>query len=257
LNWLKGLRLFDGLNATLKYQTLLQLIDRIDDEYDALTDVVLSESVYKLTQGNTDAVDALMQAMEEMRNIPMPDVVNIPITSAQIDGHMVVALDVEAQSKESDILSNVEPKVNAWITQMLGTPAEIGVAFASDAEKGNSVLDYRSLGDLGISASEMVYLSANVTAFDRLLKTLYWVKEGVYPQIDRSMGAVDWTLQEVQLVADDMRSLLAESRMLRNEDMVKETGHASQAVYDSLSSTYDWTMKRVNELLQKMQRLLN
>ena len=257
LKWLKGLRLFDGLNATLKYQTLLQLIDRIDDEYDALTDVVLSESVYKLTQGNTDAVDALMQAMEEMRNIPMPDVVNIPITSAQIDGHMVVALDVEAQSKESDILSNVEPKVNAWITQMLGTPAEIGVTFASDAEKGNSVLDYRSLGDLGISASEMVYLSANSKAFDSLLKTLYWVKEGVFPQIDRSMGAVDWTLQEVQLAADDMRSLLAESRMLRNEDMVKETGHASQAVYDSLSSTYDWTMKRVNELLQKMQRLLN
>ena len=257
LKWLKGLRLFDDLNATLKYQTLLQLIDRIDDEYDALTDVVLSESVYKLTQGNTDAVDALMQAMEEMRNIPMPDVVNIPITSAQIDGHMVVALDVEAQSKESDILSNVEPKVNAWITQMLGTPAEIGVAFASDAEKGNSVLDYRSLGDLGISASEMVYLSANSKAFDSLLKTLYWVKEGVFPQIDRSMGAVDWTLQEVQLAADDMRSLLAESRMLRNEDMVKETGHASQAVYDSLSSTYDWTMKRVNELLQKMQRLLN
>ena len=257
LNWLKRLRLFDGLNATLKYQTLLQLIDRIDDEYDALTDVVLSESVYKLTQGNTDAVDALMQAMEEMRNIPMPDVVNIPITSAQIDGHMVVALDVEAQSKESDILSNVEPKVNAWITQMLGTPAEIGVAFASDAEKGNSVLDYRSLGDLGISASEMVYLSANSKAFDSLLKTLYWVKEGVFPQIDRSMGAVDWTLQEVQLAADDMRSLLAESRMLRNEDMVKETGHASQVVYDSLSSTYDWTMKRVNELLQKMQRLLN
>ena len=257
LNWLKDLGLFDGLNATLKYQTLLQLIDRIDDEYDALTDVVLSESVYKLTQGNTDAVDALMQAMEEMRNIPMPDVVNIPITSAQIDGHMVVALDVEAQSKESDILSNVEPKVNAWITQMLGTPAEIGVAFASDAEKGNSVLDYRSLGDLGISASEMVYLSANSKAFDSLLKTLYWVKEGVFPQIDRSMGAVDWTLQEVQLAADDMRSLLAESRMLRNEDMVKETGHASQAVYDSLSSTYDWTMKRVNELLQKMQRLLN
>ena len=257
LKWLKGLRLFDDLNATLKYQTLLQLIDRIDDEYDALTDVVLSESVYKLTQGNTDAVDALMQAMEEMRNIPMPDVVNIPITSAQIDGHMVVALDVEAQSKESDILSNVEPKVNAWITQMLGTPAEIGVAFASDAENGNSVLDYRSLGDLGISASEMVYLSANSKAFDSLLKTLYWVKEGVFPQIDRSMGAVDWTLQEVQLAADDMRSLLAESRMLRNEDMVKETGHASQAVYDSLSSTYDWTMKRVNELLQKMQRLLN
>ena len=257
LNWLKNLELFDGLNADLKYQTLLQLIDRTDDEYDALTDVVLSESVYKLTQGNTDAVDALMQAMEEMRNIPMPDVVNIPITSAQIDGHMVVALDVEAQSKGSDIFSNVEPKVDAWITQMLGTPAEIGVAFVSNAENGNSVLDYRSLGDLGVSASEMVYLSSNSTAFDRLLKTLYWVKEGIYPQIDRSIGAVDWTLQEVQLAADDMRSLLSESRMLRNEDMVKETGHDSQAVYDSLSSIYDWTMKSVDGLLEKMQCLLN
>ena len=42
---------------------------------------------------------------------------------------------------------------------------------------------------LGVSASEMVYLSANVTAFDRLLKTLYWVKEGVYPQINHATMA--------------------------------------------------------------------
>ena len=257
LSWLKGFKLFDGQYAEVKYAALLQLIDRVDDEYDALTDVVLSESVYKLTQGNTDAVDALMRAMEEMKNIPMPDVVNIPITSAQVDAHMVVALNVDAQPKGKDVLSNVEPKVDAWIEQMIGTPAEMGVAFASTSPSGDSVLDYVSLGKLGISASEMVYLSANAASFDRLLKTLYWLKEGVYPQVDRSVGASEWTLQEVQLAADDMRKLLSESRMLRNEDMVKETGHDSHAVYDTKSSSYDWLKDTITQLVGNMQGMLS
>lgn len=256
LTWLKNLQLFDGMNSTLKYNKLLQLIDQVDDEYDALTDVVLSESVYKLTQGNTDAADALMQAMDEMKNIPMPEVVSIPVTSAQIDGHMVVALNVDAPKGE-DVLSKIEPKVDSWIMQMIGAPTEIGVAFASNTASGESVLDYRSLGDLGISASEMVYLSSNIPAFDRLMKTLYWLKEGVYPQVDHSMGSSEWTFQEVQLAADDMRKLLSESRMLRNEDMVKETGHDSHAVYDTMLSSYEWLANSIARLVENVQRLLD
>ncbi len=258
LKWIQSLNLFAGTqNINVKEIYLFNIIDRIDDEFDALTDVILSESVYKLTQGNIEAVEALTQAMDEMKNIPLPDVVNIPITSAQIDGHMVVALDVKAKSQGEDVLSNVEPKVDAWIEEMLGAPSKIGVAFSCD-NSGDSNWVCKTLGELGISASEIVYLSSNTEIFNRLLKILYWLNEGEYPLLNLSMSASDFTLQEVQLAADDMRQLLSESRMLRNEDMVKETGHSSNAEYDTaqLAEQYNRLCDYVEELCESINGLL-
>ena len=257
LTWLKSFQLFNDKNANIKYQALLELIDRIDAQYDALADVILSESVYKLTQGNQDAVDALMQAMDEMKNIPMPDVVNIPVSSAQVDGHMVVALDVDAKSQSDDLLSNVEPKVDLWISQMVGSPSDVGVAFEVTDSSGNTVLDYCTLQDLGISASEMVYLSADTAAFDRFLKTLYFLKVGVYPNVIRSAGASAYTLQEIEMACDDMRQLISGCRMLKNDDMVKETGHTSKASYNTLDSEYSSVYNNLMHLTSRMNEILS
>lgn len=258
INWIRSLDLFDNVsNIQKKEKCLLQLIDRVDDEFDALTDLMISESVYKLTQGNLEAVNALTQAMDEMKNIPIPDVANIPIRSAQIDGNMLVALDVETHSAGDDILSNIEPKVDAWIGEMIGTPSQIGMAFISSKDSVVSVTDYTSLNDLGISPSEIVYLSANKESFNKLLRILYWMKEDVYPTIDTALSSEDLSLQEVQMAASEMRQMLSSSRMLRNDDVVKETGYTSRAEYDTMESSYRLLRDYISDLTLVMQELLS
>lgn len=250
--WLESLELFSGSNRDIRYDALSRIIDRVDDEYDALTDVVLSESIYKLAQGNREAVDALRQAMDQMKHIPDPEIVNIPVASAQIDGHMVIALNTEAVSDGPGLFAKVEPKVDEWICRTIASPEEIGVAFGIPSPSG-TILSCSTLGELGVSASELVYLSADRKTFEQFLKASYCLKDGVYPEFVSSAGNAAFTLEEVLLPASHMRELLEKSRILRNDDLVKETGHSCHASYDTLEAEY----YKVHEELSRLSSRIN
>lgn len=217
-----------------KETALWKLLDRIDDEYDALTDVILSEGVYKLTQGQREAVDALMQSLDKGKNIPMPTVAEIPITSAQVDGSLVVALKPSATPQSKSLLACVEPKVDQWI--------------------GETIAMQESWKELGVSPSEMVYLSANKSAFLRYLELKNWLMldDGVYnpePEFNESFEAIE-------LMLDNMRELLSGARMLRNDDLVKETGLPDGSRYETLQDKYDMAFERVQMLTENLTELL-
>ena len=223
----------NDINA--KNSKLWKLLDRIDDEYDALTDLILSEGVYKLTQGEREAVDALMQALDTGKNIPMPQVAEIPITSAQVDGSLVVALQPTATTDSKSLLACIEPKVDQWIADTIGMQ--------------------ESWKELGVSASEMVYLSANRSAFLRYLELKNWLmmEEDVYdPEPDYSK-----VFDPIELMLDNMRELLVGARILRNDDLVKETGLPEEAVYETLQDKYDKALERVQVLTENMSSMLD
>ena len=236
-----------------KNAAMLKLIDRIDDEYDALTDVILSEGVYKLTQGEREAVDALMQALDTGKNIPMPQVAEIPITSAQVDGNLVVALSTAASSGSKSLIANVEPKVNQWLNDTLNAN-KLKVGFQVE----DCYSEPKSMQDLEVSASEMVYLSANRSAFLRYLETKNWLQSGVFEEFTNDIQFDDnMSFDEMELMLDNMRELLANARILRNDDLVKETGLPEEAVYETLQEKYDMAYERVQVLVENMSDLLD
>lgn len=253
LNFVKDLDVFSN-DKNNKEQALWNLIDRIDDEYDALTDVVLSEGVYKLTQGQREAVDALMQALDTGKNIPMPEVAEIPITSAQVDGSLVVALNPKTDAEKDDpLLARIEPKVESWVKETLGTD-KVKLYF----QNGNTYSEPKNMQDLGVSASEMVYLSANKSAFLKYLELKNWLKGGIYESFTKDIESDgSMTFDEMELMLDNMRELLAGARILRNDDLVKETGLPDGAEYKPLKDTYDKALERVQELTKDISDLLD
>ncbi len=256
--WLKGdkMRLFNGdTQQNAKIEALITIIDKIDDEKDALTDVVLSESVYKLTQGNTEASMAISRALKELQNIPMPEVAEIPITSAQIDGYMLAMLPVDAVCNQLDnLLACIEPKVEAWLRQMMHDPGQIYMAL--DNPVGNPL----SLGDLGISAAEMVYLSSDKASFTHFVEVLSWMKTGVYNRYD-SESVFSTTnndihaFSECSMAIDELRKLLAAAHPLTNDDLVKTTGLPSEAVYSDMSNEYHHVVGYITRLLVNIKQL--
>ena len=240
-------------NKSTKEQALWELIKRIDDEYDALTDVVLSEGVYKLTQGQSEAVDALMQSLDTGKNIPMPQVAEIPISSAQVDGSLVVALPLEVETNSNSLLAKTEPKVDQWINNTLGT-SKLMMSFRA----GDS-FSTKSMQDLGISASEMVYLSANKSSFLRYLELKNWLEGGIYESFTKDIEPDGCTTyDELELMLDNTRGLLTGARILRNDDLVKETGLSDGAEYDTftLAKRYNEVSKYVKKLINNISKLL-
>lgn len=271
--WLKKLGLFDGdSERDVKIKRICEIIDVIDDEKDALTDVVLTESVYKLTQGNTDASHAIMRALSELRNIPMPEVSEIPIASAQIDGHMLAMLPANAEYNHStSLLAATEPKMEQWLRQMMISPADICLQVVEDIEtideNNNKVMtsvtsDSLSLGELGISASEMVYLSADKPSFTHFVEVLSWMKTGTFKTHVCDLDLVEYkddmhAFSECSMAIDDLRKVLVSAHALTNDDLVKRTGQDSQAVYNDMSNEYHQVKGYITRLLCDMQELLN
>ena len=259
MKWLMGdkMRLFSGdTRQTAKINEMISIIDKIDDEKDALTDVVLSESVYKLTQGNTEASAAISRALKELQNIPMPEVAEIPITSAQIDGYMLAMLPADAVCDQPDnLLAYTEPKVEAWLRQMMHDPDEIYMRLKS------STGSPQSLGSLGISASEMVYLSSDKVSFTHFVEVLSWMKTGVFNRYDcegvfSTNDSRIHAYSECSMAIDELRKVLAAAHPLTRDDMVKTTGLPSQAEYSNMSEEYHHVVGYFTRLLVNIQQLL-
>lgn len=249
----------DQTKKIAKIDCLRKFIDVIDDERDALTDVVLTESVYKLTLGNTDASHAIMRALSELKNIPMPEVAEIPIRSAQIDGHMLAMLPVDAEySRADNLLAATEPKVEQWLRRMIFNPDDVCMQTVENGVTGDSL----TLGELGISASEMVYLSVDRAAFTHFVEVLSWMKTGTFRSHVCDGNLVEMkdgmhAFSECGMAIDELRKVLASAHALKNDDLVKQTGVDSEAVYDAMSDEYHHVKGYITRLLGDMNNLLS
>lgn len=264
-SWLKNtLKLFDGNNRQdAQIKALMDIIDIIDDEKDALTDVVLSESVYKLTQGNTEASAAISRALKELKNIPMPEVAEIPITSAQIDGYMLAMLPADAVCNDpNNLLASIEPKVEAWLQLMMHKTDKIYMSVKCPVSGSGKIKGpVPSLGSIGISASEMVYLSADKASFTHFVEVLSWMKTGVFREYDceSPISSNDPNLHafsECSMAIDELRNVLAAAHPLTNDDLVKRTGMPSAAIYNDMSNEYHNVESYISRLIVNIQQLI-
>ena len=242
-----------------KFDKLIELIQRMEDAYDALADVVTSESVYKLTPGHREAVEALMGSLQSGRNIPEPEVTEIPLTSAHIEQRVFVALDtsVKADAGDPSILRKTEPCLDQWLGQALGFDRLV-----FQVVEGKKITQV-PLSELGVSPSELVYLSGDWDRFRNFLDVVNWINQPLPSKItsfgtnqqtsaaDVKKGSVlldSISLGEAEWAVDSMREMLAKSRELRQNDLVVTT----EPVEDELDRTrqmnarYDLVRKYVS-----------
>lgn len=246
LKWLRDLFLIDSEDeSTIEKQLkkllgdkyiyrisrLINLIQQMEDAYDALSDVVTSESVYKLTQGNREAVEALMSSLQTGRNIPEPEVTEIPLTSAHIEQRVFIALDSEAEATvEDSILQQTEPRLDQWMGQALAFDR-----LAVPQVKGKTIT-YVPLAELGITPSELVYLSGDWEKFRKFVDVAVWLHDYKQNQPVKSTGQAGrerldkisslpdpLPLDEAEWAVDSMREMMSKARELRQNDLVTTT----------------------------------
>ena len=222
-----------------KIPRLVYLIQEMEDSYDALSDVVTAESVYKLTEGNQAAVDALMNSMNTGRNFPEPDVVEIPMSSAHIERRMVSALQTDTQVTCSDsAFQMADPAIDKWIGEMLGFDKIV-----AQIKRDGAVVNVPIGKDgLGITPSELVYLSGDWDKFRSFLDLLYVYK---HPAPTIKLGI---TLDEAEMAVDSMRELLSHAYPLKQEDLIAGTMPATESSDKKLKERAALIKSMVEEL---------
>ena len=103
-------------------------IDRLRDGLDAVSDLLLAESVHQAVAGNMERTKASLQALTDPEVAPDPEVVRTPRSARLLTFRMVLALDVSAATKWPGPLTPraaANPSVNAWLAEHLPAPSAI------------------------------------------------------------------------------------------------------------------------------------
>lgn len=112
------------------HRALLQsLLDELAETWDAVSDVMVSESVYQLAQNNLDRSAAAAGMLDSHSSPITPQVTQTARGGVSYAQRLMllcpaVALPVAwAAAAQADPRSAIEPRLDAWAAQMLGDPA--------------------------------------------------------------------------------------------------------------------------------------
>ena len=109
------------------------ILDDLVDSVDAMQDLIVAESMYQLTRGNTDRAGALLKSIGEFKPPPVFEVVYTPRSAAHRVTHRI-CLVFEGELIQSGAywssslvtpMASAESGLNKWLVQMIGDPYQI------------------------------------------------------------------------------------------------------------------------------------
>jgi hypothetical protein len=153
---------FTGITATAAEQQVIgQELDALAATYDAVSDLLLAESVHQLALGNTERAGATIAATDAQQPAPSPAVVRTPRTGRSYSQRVAVVLSSDTMpafwpATLMDVRARAEPRLNAWLGAVLGDPARIRLAV--QIENPNGIQEVK-ITDLGLSPLSLVLAS--------------------------------------------------------------------------------------------------
>jgi hypothetical protein len=144
--------------------------DKLSDTLDAVKDLLLSESVYQLVQGNFDRTSATLNALQEARIPADIQVVNTPRSSHFSFTNRVTIqfepLDPNAAGSNPwsptpmTPRARMEPGMNQWLGSMIGDPAKL-ICSIGQPQPDGSLADVQVVGadELQLQPIDLIYMS--------------------------------------------------------------------------------------------------
>lgn len=127
--------LIDKIGASGSDRTAIRAeLETLADALDAVGDLLMAESVHQAVLGNADRAAAALDALDRQSPIPDVSVVRTPRSGPGISHRVLIELDRDRPDtswpRTPDTRSAAEPRVDAWVSHVLGDPA--GYRFAAD-----------------------------------------------------------------------------------------------------------------------------
>ena len=221
------------------------VLDEAADAYDAVSDVLLAESVHHLVQGNTARAAATMSAAAGGDTAPVePDVVRTPTRAAAITHRVFLLFDDTAPGtggwSATTPRAVAEPTLAAWAENQLGPATAIVLHAADDGT-------LTTLDAAGISALDVVFDAATggpgsatlvSQALDARLRALVpalgalplaTTPDPAWPAGTRAIGEVAVCAQELLRLISGGRSITPASFARGSDDPVRTSDASALA----------------------------
>ncbi|MEU1818816.1 hypothetical protein ABZ543_27045 [Streptomyces roseifaciens] len=154
-------------------QAVSAVFDDLAVTWDAVGDVLVSESVYQTVLGNPERAGAALAALDKQERPPEPEVVRTPRSGTGYTQKVVAAVDHEVAREAwrplRDARAEAAPMLNAWAAHLLPDPGAFRFWGVLTSPAGNGGPPTRTPlsvtgTDVGLSALSLVLASAGGTA---------------------------------------------------------------------------------------------
>jgi hypothetical protein len=192
---------------------------------DAISDVVIAESVHQVMVGNPERAAAAMETTSKGAFPPEPDIVSTPRSGISLTHRVALHLPVDALAGAGATpRSQAEPALDAWLATIFPPLANI---LAHVEIEGSPSVDV-TMQELGLHPTDLLYLlnftdeQAMGELDDRILHRVI-VSHGLSPDAQLHIrytvpGGVNQSAFEVATLASNLRSMLLSARPLRPSD---------------------------------------
>jgi hypothetical protein len=146
--------------ATAEANAIVAEVERTRDALDAVSDLLLSESVHQAVQGNVARTKASLQAMTDPETPPEPEVIRTQRSGSVLTFRVALALDVSGVMGWSAGLSpraKANPQLNHWLAAHLPLPNETQWS----VRDGIAATAMQSLAALGLEPIDIVLMSGD------------------------------------------------------------------------------------------------
>lgn len=140
-------------------------LTRIMDIHDAIGDLVMSEQVYQVVQGNFERASGNAEAFSKGSYPPDIDIISTPRSGVTITHRMAIQFDAEADPATSPnsvaIMTpkaTAEPSINKWLSDLLPDPQKVlcKVTYSSPVQAETEITV--SQEDLGLQSIDLLYV---------------------------------------------------------------------------------------------------
>jgi hypothetical protein len=128
---------------------------RLDDTVDAVSDLLLGESVFQILKGSPTAAAATLDTLARGQRPPEPEVVATPRGGTVVYQRVALLLDASVPGWAAvprTPRAAAAPELDAWLGSLLGDPAAIGCVASRPGAPGSRV----SVADLGLRPVDLL-----------------------------------------------------------------------------------------------------
>lgn len=142
-------------------------IQALENTLDAIKDLLMAESMYQLAVENPDRSRAALRTLNDMGNVHLPEIVNIPREGIHLTHRVGVQLSrmggLEEWPGSRSPRSTLEPRVNRWLREKLPEPSRIAIRVRwvdhlNEEEEPVYAFDKVLLKHLALQPIDFVYL---------------------------------------------------------------------------------------------------
>ncbi len=275
-----------GLPAATAAQALAinSEVVRLENIMDAVSDLMLSESVFQVLRGNYDRAGAVMNALSKAENLPDAEILETPRSGFAMTHRLCIQFETDIPSANRNPYSalpltpraGAEPGINKWLAGLLGSDPSLIVAIqVTEIREGEGpdgddleILYTLSLQDLQLQPIDLLFLpekelQQQQSFLDQRIalaaKRKHNLAHDATLRIDYTQpvsGA--YTLFELLPFLNSLSALIVDSRALNGEDMRLPSDDAQDLSADNSSdpNPQGWKVDDIKTRVQNTRQSL-